>query len=807
MKKIITYLCSCALLANLGITSVSAQETKQEAIFVFSGQDDYTEIPLQEDTRIEFEVDPQAGKKIIGTVYHYLNFQTAIASGDINSQMSCGLPGIQMLSNNMSNDISLFMDGDPWHYDKQLDYWGEQYIRASWPWNLFYNNVIPNANLVINCIQETETLESRATLGQALALRALSYFYLAQFYQHPYITSQDEPCVPLLLTYSMDYNDNNARATVKQVYAQIEKDLLSAIDYLDGWERNSKMQVDKQVAQGILSRVYLVMHKWEEAAELARAARQGYSLMTATEAVDYNYQDVNNKEVMWGVDITSETTMIYASFQSWMCAQDYGYGGSVGAFQLIDAKLYNSIPNNDARKQLYVAPGYGYYYDGWEIPPYGNLKFKKNGAEDWLGDYIYMRAAEMYLTEAEALVCLGRTKEAKKVLAEFMAHRLYSGTWTGNATFEEVQKQRRIELWGEGHSYFDHRRWQMDMYRGYKGSNENITAYPLQYDHGYVPWWHYSWRFQLPRLRVEEFGLEQNPIDEAGNQDPIQDKISFFKHQIEFNESALSFNPSGGTISVELIACDGYKITMPDWIQLVEDPATTHTYHSIATLHFVATENTTEAARTGEIVVSSGDGCGKSATLKVQQQNSMAGQVLQYQGQLASLVYGDVYDTTITLVWDEEDPTLVYVCDLEPYYAAAGRNIENGENFIAALYSSESNYIGIYSLSYFNINDYMFIATSFDENAENLLGYGLLEFNDDMSEVTLPSFYTAYYTAEGDLGADDLYSPTSTFKLVSRQHTKTMKMPTLKPSKVKSDTANLKEKVMGKLTMSNKRKK
>ena len=99
----------------------------------------------------------------------------------------------------------------------------------------------------------------------------------------------------------------------------------------------------------------------------------------------------------------------------------------------------------------------------------------------------------------------------------------------------------------------------------------------------------------------------------------------------------------------------------------------------------------------------------------------------------------------------------------------------------------------------------MFIAT--DENAENLLGYGLLEFNDDMSEVTLPSFYTAYYTAEGYLGADDLYRPTSTFKLVSRQHTKTMNMPTLKPSKVKSDTANLKEKVMGKVTMSNKRKK
>ena len=536
MRTIITYLCSCTVFAYFGILSSTAQEIGTEMMHVFSKKNGYKTLPITQNTRIEFLTDePLDADFKLNELYRILNYSSAVNISNIQSHMNRGLGGIMMLSNNTSNDVSLYMDGDPWHFDKQLEYYGQDYIRASGIWNLFYN-VINNANEVITLAEEENHSEvNNAAIGQSLALRALSYFYLAQFYQHTYITSKDMPCVPLTLTDSE--NSIQGRATVEQVYEQIVGDLRSAIDLLDGWQRESKMQIDKQVAQGILARVYLVMHKWDEAIEMAQAAREGYPLMTAEEAYQFNYQDISNQEVIWGVDITSQTSMIYASFQSWMCAQYYGYGGQVGAFQLIDAKLYNSIAYNDVRKYLYVAPGETYPCESWKIPSYGNLKFKIEGAENWLGDVIYMRSSEMYLTEAEALVCLGRKDEAYTVLSEFMSNRIFEGEWEfKRATIEVVQNQRRVELWGEGFSYFDHRRWQMDMNRDYEGTNESPSAWPFHLQNGYVPWWHYSWRFQLPKSQVEKLGLEQNPIGEEGNQDPVFDLIEIYPHSSKSND-------------------------------------------------------------------------------------------------------------------------------------------------------------------------------------------------------------------------------------------------------------------------------
>lgn len=477
--------------------------------------------------------DPQGvlGSQLDG-VYATLSFKSATGADGINGHMDRGLCGVMMLSNNTSNDVSLSMgNGDPWHFDKQLDYYAQEYIRAGWGWNLFYT-IIKGANDVIPMIDpETATADGKAMLGQALALRGLSYFYLAQLYQDTYATSQDKLCVPILLTEKDENPSIEGRATVKQVYAQIESDLTRAIALLDGWKRATKTQIDKQVAQGILSRVYLVMHKWSKVIELAQAARAGYPLMDATTAYDYNYQDVTNSEVMWGVDITTSTSMIYASFQSWMCAQYYGYGGQVGAFQLIDANIYNSIADNDVRKYLYVAPGDTYPCEDWTIPAYGNLKFKAAGAEDFLGDYIYMRSSEMVLAEAEALSRLGRAQDAYTVISELVNNRLLEGEWEyKKAPIEVIQMQRRIELWGEGFSYFDHRRWQMDMDRGYEGTNEPESTWPAHVGKGFVPWYHYAWRYQLPLREIQENEAitedDQNVIGEEGNQDPVADKIT-----------------------------------------------------------------------------------------------------------------------------------------------------------------------------------------------------------------------------------------------------------------------------------------
>ena len=791
MKKIITFLCSYILFVLLGTINISAQEIGADAMHIFSSKNGYKIIPINKDTQIEFITsEPLTPEFELRTAYHNLNFADATGSGGITGHMDRGLGGIMMLSNNTSNDVSLYMGGsDPWHFDKQLDYYGKDYIRSSWMWNLFYNKVINEANKVITMIEEESLMdEFKASLGQALALRAISYFYLAQFYQNTYITSKESPCVPLILTSSE--NSIYSRATVSQVYEQIVDDLCEAIRLLDGWERDSMHQIDKQVAQGILARVYLVMHQWGKAIEMARAAREGYPLMDAQTAYYYNYQDVTNSEVMWGVDITTSTSMIYASFQSWMCTQYYGYGGQVGAFQLIDAKLYNSIPENDVRKYLYVAPGETYPCESWEIPAYGNLKFKIEGAEDFLGDVIYMRSSEMYLTEIEALVCLGKTNEANQLLQEFAYSRILEGRWNGRATIEEVQKQRRIELWGEGFSYFDHRRWQLDMNRGYEGTNEPEGSWPKHFEKGFVPWWHYSWRYQLPNKAFNEHLTEadQNPIGEEGNQNPNIDQIEIFDihHFIEFDIESFTATPQEDSLIVKLRTNRDYKITTPEWIRLSEKQSNAITTE----FHFVVEENTTSSTRTGDIIATCNDNCGKSDKVTVIQKPDVSKATMtKYTGKLTSLLYGDEYDTTIGLVWDENDPTMVTICNLDPYFADNGLTVENNANFVTGVYFPEENVIGVPFQSTLNIsvNNPEYGLMEFSVGALNTAtlednsnyNHLYLYLNEDKSTITFPTAICTLVSIGGEFaGHYDIYGGGVTFTKVDR--TVAQKAPTKK---------------------------
>ena len=110
-----------------------------------------------------------------------------------------------------------------------------------------------------------------------------------------------------------------------------------------------------------------------------------------------------------------------------------------------------------------------------------------------------MRAAEMYLTEAEALARLGNTSGAQSVLAELMAKR--DPLWAGTATVDEIALQRRIELWGEGFRYFDVRRTATGIVRDYEGSNHNYELMTIIAD---VPAHHKLWVFQIPQREMQE---------------------------------------------------------------------------------------------------------------------------------------------------------------------------------------------------------------------------------------------------------------------------------------------------------------
>ena len=122
---------------------------------------------------------------------------------------------------------------------------------------------------------------------------------------------------------------------------------------------------------------------------------------------------------------------------------------------------------------------------------------------NWEADYIYMRVSEMILTEAEALAHKGDGAGAAQVLKELMSQR--DPSWNmASVTVDDVYQQRRLELWGEGFSLFDHLRLKKGIDRNYDGSN-HLSSARYTIDAG-------SWYF-----------LYQLPLRELDNSDAISE--------------------------------------------------------------------------------------------------------------------------------------------------------------------------------------------------------------------------------------------------------------------------------------------
>ena len=418
----------------------------------------------------------------------------------------------------MSEDI--VMASSHWfNYDYQLDNHQEAYRRTRCHWLNFYT-MVAKANDIIGLYPEGgETATAKGLIGQAQAIRGLAYLHLIQLYQ--FASNEDgtvnasAPGVPLVLTAADGYTAEEltaltGRNTVGEVLAQIEKDLVAAVENLEaGYQRPNKNFIDASVANGILARYYLLANKWQEAANAASKARQGYTLMPATAAGLYDgFVTVNNPEWMWGFSHTTETQTTYASFFSMISNIAPGYAGIGYAPRLIDARLYSQIPDTDLRKAWFNGPeGDASQPTAAAQMPYANVKF--GHVDDWTDNYMYMRAAEMVLIEAEAYAHMGDGAKAAQALKVLMDVR-QPGWNKASVTVDDIHLQRRIELWGEGFAYYDLKRLNKGIDRTYEGNN-----YMPGYDIA-VPARDTRWYYQIPLAEIQENDLineeDQNPL-------------------------------------------------------------------------------------------------------------------------------------------------------------------------------------------------------------------------------------------------------------------------------------------------------
>ena len=164
---------------------------------------------------------------------------------------------------------------------------------------IFYNQIKAANDIILSIDPATASETEKYYLGQAKAVRAFDYLCLAPYYQFRYATSKDLPCVPLITEETTNFV-NNPRATVGKVYEQIISDLNSAIDLLEGYNRQGdKTRIDQQVAYGLRARAHLYMGMWQEAYNDADKAMEGYTPYTKEEVSKPAFYDISDHNWMW----------------------------------------------------------------------------------------------------------------------------------------------------------------------------------------------------------------------------------------------------------------------------------------------------------------------------------------------------------------------------------------------------------------------------------------------------------------------------------------------------------------------------
>lgn len=404
----------------------------------------------------------------------------------------------------MTEDIAISANHF-FQYDYELDNRMETYRRPQADW-LFFYTMVSKANEIISSYPNgVTTVNEKGLVGQAYAIRGWAYYYLIQIFQNPTAADgtidKNAPGVPLMYVSCEGKSDSEiaaskGRNTVGKVMTQIESDLTTAVKYLgEGYERPNKDYIDVNVANGILARYYLLAKEWQKAADAAALARKGYSIMSETDVFD-GFMKISNKEWMWGFDHNTETQTSYASFFSHISNLAKGYAGLGYSSRLIDARLYSMIPETDVRKALFNSDkGDATQPTTGSKKPYASLKFGNTG--DWTMDYVYMRASEMVLIEAEANARLGNEAKAAEILGELMSNR--QSDWQKTTIdVEEILVQRRIELWGEGFAYFDLKRLNRGIERNYEGSN-HLAGRKFE-----VPARDVKWTYRIPVNEIQE---------------------------------------------------------------------------------------------------------------------------------------------------------------------------------------------------------------------------------------------------------------------------------------------------------------
>ncbi|MFT7049854.1 MAG: hypothetical protein ACJAZK_000443 [Psychroserpens sp.] len=340
-------------------------------------------------------------------------------------------------------------------------------------WNWMFAGV-NRANYILEFQNKTEFEGRDIIIAEARFLRAYYYFELVKWFGP----------VPLKeVRFQLGDETTIPRSPVEDVYALIEADLIFASNTLS-YTAPQTGRATKGSAEALLGKAYLYQDKFSDAAIVLENLIQNgpYNLVTDYDTMFEN-QGENGLESVFEVQYTDVEG---AGFGCLQCSEGNvavgfsgirNYSGSLFtsgfSFNLPTEDVFNEFEENDIRRDVAILDIEAWAADtgatfgtGFEHTGYYNRKYlprtRSANAEGDLNltnpnNYRAIRFADVLLMAAEAFNRGAISDDKARLYLNRVRTRaiLDDVLTSGNALRDAIYKERRVELVGEGHHFFD----------------------------------------------------------------------------------------------------------------------------------------------------------------------------------------------------------------------------------------------------------------------------------------------------------------------------------------------------------------
>lgn len=327
-------------------------------------------------------------------------------------------------------------------------------------WASGYNTIL-RANLIIDKSGLTGTKVSQY-VGEAYAIRALTYFFLVRSFARPYTDNPSAMGVPIVTKF--DPESKPARNSVAEVYTQILTDIDAAVSKVAATGKSSVFT--REAVKALKANVLFYKGDYASAKTLALDVinNGGYTLVTAANLRSYWSDPKSRTDKVETLFEVSADPLNNNNFDALAYIyQQTGYGD-----MLATDDLYNLYNATDKRRDLILnSVRAGTSTQAYIVNKYVNASPGLSRDDDTK----VLRLSEVYLIAAESAARTGDEPTALMLLNTLLSKRdpaFVGYTSSGAQLIEDIITERRKELAFEGNRWFDLNRLKRDIIRNYQ---------------------------------------------------------------------------------------------------------------------------------------------------------------------------------------------------------------------------------------------------------------------------------------------------------------------------------------------------